>query len=288
MKQLTSIIRLLFSALFLCLFTSCNFLTGGYGWDEFFSRSDPVSSRAESITDLSDTPAASCTSYTVIVITDVHFGGDGTRPDDTFLAWVDSLSPQPKFCICLGDIAEHGYESEYKEYVAFTDKLRSRSIPVYTVTGNHDLYNSGWQYWSAMVYPETSFYRLKTSDFSWYFLDSGSGSLGTDQYDALKEAMEADSNSKVVMLHYPLYADGTFYACLQNTYERDKLITLFAKQSVQLVLDGHTHAYHTYDFGSFYEFNVPGYLEKHQWALLTVKEPADGTAPSVNAELIVK
>jgi 3',5'-cyclic AMP phosphodiesterase CpdA len=264
---------------------SCNFLFGGYGWDEFFSRDNPVSTRADTLTDIADSPAGTNTDYTVIVITDVHFGGDGTRPDDSFFEWVSSLSSRPKFCICLGDIAEHGYKSEYTDYVAFTAKLyNTYGIRTYTVTGNHDLYNSGWKYWHTMVYPYTSFYRLKTVHFSWYFLDSGSGSLGTTQYNTLKNAMNADSNPKIVLLHYPIYADGTLYLCLQNTYERDELITLFAKKNVKLVLDGHTHQYHTCDFGSFYEFNVPGFLAKGQWALLTVNE----TTGTVHAELIVR
>lgn len=287
MKKNTScnLFFLLLLAVISIFLSSCNFLFGGYGWDEFFYREHSVSSRADSLTDLTDTPAGTSAAYSVIVITDVHFGGDGTRPDDKFFSWVAGLSDKPKFCVCLGDVVEHGYESEYTDYVSFTGKLYDTyGIRTYTVTGNHDLYNSGWKYWSTMVYPYTSFYRLKTLDFSWYFLDSGSGSLGTDQYDALEDAMDNDSNPKIVLLHYPIYADGTIYTCLQNTYERDKLITLFAKKNVKLVLDGHTHTYHTYDFGTFYEFNVPGYLEKGQWALLTVNE----TAGTVSAELIVK
>jgi len=123
-----------------------------YGLYNFFGRDDTVRTRAESLVQETapSTVTAADTVYTVAVITDVHFGADKSRSvDDAFLSWLDGLSKKtpselPKFVLCLGDVAEHGYESELNDYKAFCDKIQSAyGITVYSVLGNHDLYNNG-------------------------------------------------------------------------------------------------------------------------------------------------
>jgi 3',5'-cyclic AMP phosphodiesterase CpdA len=266
------------------LLSSC-----AYGIYNFFGRDDTVRTRAESLTPI---PApsevlATDTAYTVAVITDVHFGADKSRGvDDAFLLWLDGLqgtSDFPKFVLCLGDIAEHGYESEMNDYNAFCTRIRAYNLEVYTVLGNHDLYNNGWKHWKKIVYPGTSFYHFKTNNFSWYFLDTGNGTLGTHQYKVLIDALENDRAPKVVCMHYPVYAQGYFYYCLQDSTERNLLIAYFADNNVKLLLDGHTHEYNYTDLG-FIEYNVPGFLEKGQWALVSVDE----TAGTVTEKLVSK
>lgn len=266
--------------------TSCTLAS--YGLYNFFGRSDTVRSRAESMTELS-APAASSggSSYTVAVITDVHYGSSNSRSVDTaFISWLDGLNTAgklPRFVICLGDVAEHGYESEMKDFNALADKVRAYGIQVYSVLGNHDLYNDGWQYWKEIVYPGTSFYHFKTDGFSWYFLDTGNGTLGTHQYSLLIDALQKDSSPKIVCMHYPVYAQGHFYFCLQDTTERNLLISYFADNNVKLLLDGHTHDYNYTDFG-FVEYNIPGFAEDGQWALVTIDESAGTAVPALVSE----
>ncbi|MCK9170608.1 MAG: metallophosphoesterase [Treponema sp.] len=260
-----------------------------YGINNFFGREDSVRTRAESLkqVDIPSALSASDGSYTVAVITDVHFGADKSRNvDNAFLSWLDGLygtSDFPKFVLCLGDVAEHGYKNEMNDYNAFCDKIREYNIEVFSVLGNHDLYNSGWQYWKNIVRPETSFYHFKTNNFSWYFLDTGNGTLGSHQYSVLIDALESDSAPKVVCMHYPLYAQGHFYYCLQDSIERNLLIAYFADNNVKLVLVGHTHQYNYTDMG-FIEYNVPGFLEKGQWALVKVDESAGTVTPELVSE----
>jgi 3',5'-cyclic-AMP phosphodiesterase len=254
------------------LLSSC-----AYGLYNFFGREDTVRARAESLVQLAApaTVLKSDTSYTVAVITDVHFGADKSRDvDDAFLFWLAEMKAQsslPKFVLCLGDVAEHGFESEMKDYNAFCGKIREYGPEVYSVLGNHDLYNNGWQHWKKIVYPGTSFYHFRTNKFSWYFLDTGNGTLGAYQYSILIDALESDSAPKVICMHYPVYAHGKFYFCLQDSVERNLLISYFADNNVKLLLDGHTHEYNYTDLG-FIEYNVPGFLEKEKWALVAVNE----------------
>ncbi|MDE5899377.1 MAG: metallophosphoesterase [Treponemataceae bacterium] len=277
-------------ALLLCvaLVPSCNL--EGYGLDELFYRENAVGSRAHELKELSGTDAPDDSeipasgAYTVLVITDVHFGGEnsgvcGGRRDDEFLAAIGALSGggRPKFCICLGDVAEYGREGEYRAYLDFIGKLEALGIRTYTVVGNHDLYNSGWTQFERLVFPHTSFYHFKTRNFSWYFADSAGGSLGERQSAALLRAMRSDPAPKIVSMHVPLYAGGLFYYSAQNTEERNHLLSGFAKNDVRLLLVGHTHKEIHSDFGAFVEENIPAYLEKRGYALVTVDEDG-GTA----------
>lgn len=270
------------------LFSSCK-----YGWEEGLYRKANVNTRASAMKELTaetvpSSPSALSGKYTVAVISDVHFGAKAGNGIDNisgrFLDWLKTLSEKnelPAFIICLGDIAECGTKSEIQNYADFIKLVEDTyAIKTYTILGNHDLYNSGWNNWKNIVAPYTSFYHFTTKTFSWYFVDSASGSLGTNQYEKLKDVMKKDTAPKIVCSHYPVYAGGNFYFCLQNTVERNSLITLFAENNVKVALEGHTHIYCETNFGSFMEETLPGYLEKGKWELLSVDEDA-GTAVSV-------
>jgi 3',5'-cyclic-AMP phosphodiesterase len=276
-------IIIIFGAVLLLLFSSC--VLASYGLHNFFGRDDTVRTRAENLTELAaPSTVGNSVSYTVAVITDVHFGADKERSvDAAFLSWLENLNSEgqiPKFVICLGDIAEHGYEGEMKDYDSFCDKIRGYGIQVYTVLGNHDLYNNGWKNWKQIVYPETSFYHFKTNNFSWYFLDTGSGTLGSHQFNTFVSAIQNDGAPKVVCMHYPVYAQGYFYYCLQDTTERNLLISYLESNNVKILFDGHTHMYNYTDFG-FIEYNLPGFLEDGQWALVTIDETAGAVSPAL-------
>lgn len=290
-----------------------------YGLDEAFYRKDSVSERADSLTELSadqimksfegengGTETAKAFSgllsgtarsvYSFLVITDVHFGGEGlaknpeNRRDDDFFAWLaendreagDDDSRRPLFCICLGDVAEHGREEEFSRYREFTQRLEKLGLKTFTAVGNHDLYNSGWEHYTKYVYPYTSFYRFKTRLFNYYFIDSASGSLGDAQYAKLVRALKNDSSPKIVCSHYPLYAEGHFFYVMNDSTERNLLISACAKDDVRAFISGHAHMRSRTDFGSFAEEGIPGFLERNSWALVTVDERNE----SVSCEII--
>ena len=279
------------------VFASCS-----YGLDDFFSRRYTTEERITSISASTQlaTPSATKTASTVTfaALSDLHFGGTldrgKGRVEEQFLTWLTEqkeAGTAPAFVLSLGDSADHGFGSEYEDYVAFTDKIDqilndgNDAYTVYTVVGNHDLYNSGWGKWKEMVYPHISFYHFTTgtaqnnNQLSWYFLDSGSGSLGTNQYYALKDMMEADPLPKIISLHYPVYGDPAHlggYFALQNYYETTMLLSLFSTERVRLVLDGHAHHYYHQDFGSYDEYNLPSVTASGQWALFTV-DATDGS-----------
>jgi|GEM_PF-500187 len=259
-----------------------------YGLNEFLVRNPDVKTRTKRLEKLSavDAPAAPSTSeYTVLVITDVHFGAEklpknGPRFDEEFFTWLSTFTPKPKFCVGLGDMAEHGWEEEFERYKAFTDRLEStHGIKTYNAVGNHDLYNSGWTYCKEYLYPFKSLYYFEAGGFSWYCIDTASGSLGDRQMRLLRKTMRSDPNPKIIMSHFPLWANGHFYFSLQDTLERNLLIATCAETGVKAALTGHTHIEKTSHFGKFTEYNHPGFYAKAGWGIITV-DPVKQTVRS--------
>lgn len=270
-----------------------------YGYQDVFYRSNNVTARTHhgqlyelTLEEGAPNIGEADSVYTVAIFTDIHFGKTGhERHEQDFLDWLLELKDQnqlPKFTICLGDIADHGYESEFENYNKFTAQIEEiTGSKVFNVLGNHDLYNDGWRFYHKLIYPNASFYHFKTTNFSWYFIDNASGSLGTSQYNSIKNSFENDSSPKIILAHIPFYGNPNFYFgnfAMQNTDETDKLITLFAKNNVKYFVAGHTHHYYKNSFDSFTELSVPSILNFKTWALFTIDEK-NGT---VKEEIIEK
>lgn len=274
----------------LCLlFSSCK-----YDLQNAFYRSGDTDARTKVCCELdpSDAPNPATDIYTVAVFSDIHFGGKSSgRHEQAFLNWLEDLKNQnnsPAFCICLGDIAEHGQRSEFEDYNSFVAKVEAL-LPsggkVYNVLGNHDLYNNGWSDYKELIFPKQSFYHFKTTNFSWYCIDSASGTLGKKQYDTIKRLFARDTAPKIILTHIPVYSDPLNhmgYFSFQNTYEADMVLTLYAKNNVKLVLDGHIHKSNKNYFGPFIELTVPGFTDKNSWNLITIDE----TRKTISEELI--
>ena len=203
--------------------------------------------------------------YNFMILTDVHYGSSNAVPEQHIMNWLDRFdassteaerNKKPLFCIILGDIVENGNREDYAAFNTFQSKLEEKGMPVYCIVGNHDLLNSGWKYWKTNCNPGTSFYCFKTSTVSWYFTDTGSGTMGANQLSALETAFKDDPNEKIVFSHYPLYGGGAGIPIFSigNEKERARIIDLYAKNKVKYVFEGHWHVGGKYDFGNFTEY----------------------------------
>ncbi len=181
--------------------------------------------------------------YVFVVISDTHFVAEADPPAAAgFGAFLSAQGAE--FVIVGGDLADAGLPDEYDRYADWAGSL---GVPVYSAIGNHDLYNGGWSTFRTTV--GASYYSFVIGTRSFYFLDSGNGTLGRDQIAMLRDAFAGDLNPKVVITHYPLYdGDDSQYYELTNTAERAALVDLYARSAVELLLEGHTHALnHTHD-----------------------------------------
>ncbi len=256
---------------------------------------DSPDERASSITSLTDDDVPNIgteSRYSFVVIADPHFGASKSRSDDRFLAWfasqlaAEDTTLRPRFMANVGDTLNNGLDEEADDYEAFCNKVRQAAadspladtdFKIYTVLGNHDLYNNGWSVWKKRVYPHTSYYTFSvqagsSEAFSFYFLDSGNGSLGDSQLNNLIKNLQADPRPKIVFSHYAVYAGDILYFTTQDTMERNLLIDAYAKNNVKYVFEGHDHPDHLYSFPTFSERAVPSLLYKSACCLVTVDE----------------
>ena len=209
-----------------------------FGLDELFGRPWPVDER---VTDTSvPAPSAPLVSdpnnYVLVATADSHFSASADPPAAAgFKALVDAT--HPGFIIIAGDLVDTGLATEYARYAAWTASL---GVPVYSTPGNHDLYNEGWTNYRGML--GRGSYSFSLGGRTFYFVDSGNGTVGHAQLDMLRNDFAHDANPKVIVCHYPLYdgSDAEYYR-LTDTAERAALIDLYANGGVQLLLEGHNH-----------------------------------------------
>lgn len=288
-----------------CFFLFCVFLLScsscDLGVHQAFYRPHPVDSRSTEIVQLDSTefPFARDSlpaKYDCLILTDIHFGNKtGPAWDKVFF---DALKQYRKrqntpmlFCIILGDVADHGFANEYETVKIFQERIAEENrlpeaygnipMPVYNVTGNHDVYNSGWKLWQQTCYPHKSAYYFETKGIEWYFLDTASGTLGRPQFYDLKAKLRRSSKPKFIFTHYPLYANGIFHFSLSNPRERAELLSLFPQVNLKLYCSGHFHPGASYDYDTFKERSLKAFGWSGKYHILHVDESGEEPAFSI-------
>lgn len=308
--RISLILTVFFSAVFFSVFcSSCNF---GFFWGLFGEEN--VDERSSSMTDLNPerpdfqkqelkAPKSSDNTYSFVIITDCHFGSRRTEDcnvDEDFLKWISNqfesykdTEPEkvPRFILNLGDTADGGHDSEFKEYLEFENKIKAvakekigdNDYKVYSILGNHDLYNNGVSGYKKYCFPYISsyFFNLDSDPadsipgFSFYFLDSANGTLGKNQLDDFKDKTSSDPSPKIILSHYPVYAGAedpvAILMRIQNSMERNTLLTYFSRYNVKQVYDGHIHKNFWFNFKKFREDSIAAFKDG-VFALVTVNE----------------
>lgn len=272
------------SLIFVFSLFSCSF-----DYLKFFFRGPHVDERAATIKKLSS-PITSDDEINFLIVTDLHFGGKKSRQESLFFNSIKNRKID--FIFILGDLVDTGFEENYSESESFVKKIKSNlsksDIPIYVLLGNHDLYQDGYDYWTKLSFStnkSASYYYFTTpinsekNEYrSWYFLDTASGILGSNQLENFKELAEKDKNQKFVFTHYPIYADMTMFDFfrLSDTRERALLIEICDKNNVDLVFSGHWHSGGRYNFGNFTEFCFKSFCEnrddENQWTYARLNE----------------
>ncbi len=276
-------IKTLFFPVILFLFISC------YGSWNVADKGNNVDERTYNLKLLSDSTDydfsyAGISSlkgkYTVLVISDTHFGSQKKQIDyDKLFAWLDNLKGSdiyPLFALSLGDDVDHGKPEEYEMYKVFCNRLKKDyGIKlIMNACGNHDIYQNNWDNWERICYPHTSFYKFETQNFSWYCLDTASGSLGLNQYKKILAAFDNDSRPKIIFTHYPFTRFNYDCSNMAETTERNKLLSDFSKNNVRCVLGGHNHTI-TFDDLGYSDYGIPSLCYNEAWGLLYVDETAE-------------
>lgn len=282
--------------MFAAVFSACEF-----GSPLYLHGGTPVDSRSRKIKilQIQDIPKfeANSAKYSFLILTDTHFGTEKTeRREKEFLQKFESLFSaqdelKPRFIINLGDTLNAGRDDEADSFNEASKTWREKAkeisdtddFKIYSILGNHDLYNKGWKIWKEKIWPGVSYYKFfldADSDgkgFWFYFLDSANGTLGASQLEDLEKNLEADSAAKIIFCHYPPFVEqnGQYHFAFGNTIERNKMIAIFARHNVKFVFAGHAHEYSEHNFNKFVEVVVPSYAFKKAFALVTIDEASE-------------
>jgi predicted phosphodiesterase len=186
--------------------------------------------------------------YTVFVGSDPHVGGTNNLSRMVSMATEEGAA----MIAIAGDLTT-GWEEDYD--IAVAELEGAGTIPVCVVPGNHDLYFGGWD--SFYSYFGASAYTMEvhTSDTSdlFVFLDSGGGTLGPKQLEWLKQLLPEEREAHryvTVVTHVNFFRNRFTTSTNILNEELIVLLDLFAKHSVDIVIQGHDHKRHEELFGS--------------------------------------
>lgn len=156
------------------------------------------------------------------------------------------------FLVCGGDGIERPMDKYWQEFFSSMDSV-AQSVPVLTVTGNHD-YRKGvigtldrrfslvYSYFLDSAVGDNQVFTVKYNDMQLFVLDSN---RELPYLYEQKRWLEAQLEScfarwKIVVLHHPLYS---VKGQMNNIIQRWMFDSIIREQGVDLVLQGHEHAY---------------------------------------------
>jgi 3',5'-cyclic AMP phosphodiesterase CpdA len=186
--------------------------------------------------------------YTVLVGSDSHVGG--THNLSCMIS--QALEEGAAMIAIAGDLST-GWPEDYD--IAVAELEGAGTIPVCVVPGNHDLYFGGWESFFSNFGASAYTMAVHTTDTSdlFIFLDTGGGTLGSGQLEWLKQLLQEqreDYRYATVITHVNFFRNRFTTSTNILNEEVIVLLDLFAKQRVDIVIQGHDHKRHEELFGS--------------------------------------
>ena len=201
------------------------------------------------------------------VISDFQLGYNGTqqtiRTENAFRQ-IKELSPATSGIFIVGDMTEHGTESEYQDMASIVSRVYGNEKPdLYYAIGNHESYNKQTYTEMLALYEKYTgqnapYYTVEISGMKFIVLGSVRESaqvgvyaeLGREQLDWLEKELEAtdDKTTVFLFLHQPLKntVSGTLESLSQTWYglysDEDLRLRQILKNHTNVTFfTGHTH-----------------------------------------------
>ncbi|SHK51686.1 Calcineurin-like phosphoesterase [Clostridium cavendishii DSM 21758] len=203
--------------------------------------------------------------YNFFVTGDPQIGASGNINKDT-AGWIDTINKATQkfgdssFLISVGDQVNNGKEvtnnDNETEYVGFFAPQQFRSLPIAAVPGNHEAVLKGHN--THFNNPNLSnqyglFSKQPTTGSDYYFtygnvlyLMLNSNNTNSEEHKAfMQSAIAANPNVKwkVAVLHHSIYSSATHQTDADIVSRRNTLPQIFDSLGIDVVLDGHDHAY---------------------------------------------
>ena len=168
-----------------------------------------------------------------------------------FLREAVQRHPQTEFLVCGGDLTERPIDQHWQETFRDIDSV-AQYLPLLTTTGNHDYlkgvimklerrFSLVFSYFLDSMVGENQVYTLCYGPAQFFLLDSNRElPYLLEQREWLERQLKASrARWKIVVLHHPLYSLKGY----NNLIQRWTLNDLIQDYGVDLVLQGHEHAY---------------------------------------------
>ena len=161
-------------------------------------------------------------------------------------------NPDAAFFVCGGDLTERPTDAYWGETFESLDSI-GQTIPVLTITGNHD-YLKGiicqlerrfsliHSYFLDSMVGENQVFTVRYQNMQLFCLDSNREFfyLWTQRQWLEEQLAKSEAKWKIVVLHHPLYS---IRGNTNNLIQRWMFNGLIQQYDVDVVLQGHEHAY---------------------------------------------
>jgi Icc protein len=185
---------------------------------------------------------------TILHVSDVHatngellYGAvNGLERLDLVCSYALDAGITPEAVVITGDLVQRGHAAAYPALARALARLEDRiGAPVITALGNHDDPHAA----RALPHHGTAHYRSVELDaVRILVLDSGSGSLGTEQLDWLRDELATPhALGTVVAVHHAPLGSPLPTLAKQGLRDADALLDALAGTDTRLVLAGHFH-----------------------------------------------
>ncbi len=188
--------------------------------------------------------------FSFIYVGDVQDSIGGIANRLLMEAWAHH--PEVEFLVCGGDLTERPANQYWAETFRDLDSI-GQSIPILNVTGNHDYFKGitrrlerrfplVFSYFLDSKVDDNMVYTLNYGDAQIFVLDSNREFFHLwTQRQWLKQQLEQSAAKwKILVLHHPLYS---IKKKNNNLIQRWMFGDLVSQYGVDLVLQGHEHAY---------------------------------------------
>ena len=178
--------------------------------------------------------------YTILFMGDSHIGT--TRNLENFLS--TAVTNNAEAIVMAGDLTT----GNNKDCTKLEQCLKSKgSLLAFLTVGNHDLWpETGWDEFYARFGASVYYFTVRTPGGGdlYISLDSGSGTLGTDQlewFESLLHNQRSDYRRCIVFTHLDFFRFRHSEISNPLVEEINKLIDLFTKYHVDMLVSGHEH-----------------------------------------------
>lgn len=196
-------------------------------------------------------------SLTIAHISDIHVGSNHFVSNLLNRAIVEMNEANPDVVIVSGDLTNDGFRQQYAAAKAYLENIECENVVV--IPGNHDSRNVGYVHFEDMfgernsvVYlPGVTLVALDSSQ-----PDLNEGRLGRQNYKWMVDKFTRPDDFKIVALHHhllPLPGTGRERNIIEDAGD---FLQVLVGQGVDLVLSGHKHVPHAWQFENFFMVNA--------------------------------